>query len=131
MSDPLRSLPGRIIRKLSRHPIWVVSVCSAGLRLGREAYRFKAGEIDAKELRLRSAGHVGSISGGAIGASVGAVAGSVLPGLGTIIGGFAGGMIGERGGAKLARVAAEKAEEIIEKNGTKPEPPFERTKREL
>jgi phage tail tape-measure protein len=106
-------LPDKILRRLARHPILVISVASMGLRVGREAKRFKSGEIDGPEFRARTASHLGSISGGAIGATAGAIAGSVLPGLGSIIGGFAGGILGEAGGSKLLRFAAEKLEEKI------------------
>jgi len=107
---PLRSLPGRIIRRLARHPVLLVGSASLGIRAYQEYGRLKKGEIDAEEFRARTASHFGSISGGAAGATVGAAAGSVIPVVGTIIGGFVGGMIGEAGGSRFFRMAASELE---------------------
>lgn len=103
----------RLLRRLARHPVAIVSVASIGVRVGRDAFRMKSGEIDAKEFRARTGGNVGSIGGGALGATAGAVAGSVVPVLGSILGGFAGGLIGEAGGAKLGRAAMEQIESLF------------------
>ena len=105
--------PGRIIRRLGRHPIAVVSIASFGLRVGKDAARARKGEIDGSEFRARTGGHAGSISGGIAGAMAGAVAMSVIPGLGPIIGGFAGGIIGEMGGSRAGRKMAEAGERIV------------------
>ena len=103
-------LPGRIIRRLSRHPVMVITAASLGIRVGKDAYDFKNGEIDGPEFRARQGSHFGGISGGLAGARVGMVAGSVVPGLGTLLGAFAGGYIGETIGSKLGRKAVEQAE---------------------
>jgi phage tail tape-measure protein len=105
-----RKLPGRIIRRLGRHPVLVVSMASLGVRMGRDAWRVKEGEIDSSEWRARAGSHVGSISGGLAGAAAGAVAFSAIPGIGPIVGGFAGGLLGEMGGTKLGRRIVERTE---------------------
>ena len=103
-------MPGKIGRKLARHPIAVISVATIGVRLGRDAYRLKKGEIDGPEWRARAGEHVGGVSGGIAGAMAGAVAFSIVPGVGPLIGGFAGGLIGELGGSRVGRGAIEAIE---------------------
>lgn len=105
-----RSLPERIWRRLGRHPVLVVSTASLGIKLGKEGVRLRRGEIDALEFRLRTGGHVGSMSGGLAGAAAGAAWGSAFPGLGTVIGAFAGGLIGEELGGRVGRLAIEQVE---------------------
>lgn len=105
-----RRLPERIIRKLGRHPMVVVSVASLGVRLGKDAMLMNKGEIDPLEFRRRFGSHLGNMGGGIAGAAAGAAAGSVLPGLGTILGAFAGGMVGENLGGRLGRKAVEQGE---------------------
>ena len=106
-----RSLPKRILRRLGRHPVAVVSVVNLALKSGRETYRWHAGMIDTLELRRRLGTHVGTMSGGLAGAAAGSAAGTVVaPGLGTILGAFAGGLVGETLGGKAGRATVEKAE---------------------
>jgi phage tail tape-measure protein len=128
-----RRLPERIIRKLTRHPMLVVSVTTLGVRLGKDAYAMREGEIDAPEFRKRAGAHLGHMSGGLAGAAAGAAAGSVLPGLGTLLGAFAGGMVGEHLGGKAGRAAAELAESRWgERPPTEgPRGPFDPPKRHL
>src|SRR5262245_20803776 len=104
----------RPILKLFRSPIVVISAASLGVRIGKDAYRLKVGEIDTKEFRKRTGANIGSISGGMAGAAAGAAAFSVVPGVGTMLGAFAGGMLGETVGAKLGRRAAERLEEAFD-----------------
>lgn len=108
-----RGLPERIIRRITRHPVAVVSTLSLSVRMGKDAWSLKNGEIDAPEFRRRAGGHVGTLGGGLAGAAAGAAAGSVVPGLGTMIGAFAGGMVGEIAGGKVGREAMARAEEMI------------------
>lgn len=124
-------LPKKIFRRLARHPMIVMSVASIGLRVGREAFRLQKGQINGREFRARTGGHLGSIGGGALGATAGAVAGSVVPVLGSIIGGFAGGILGEAGGSRLGRMAAEGLDDLI--GGKKPDdgPDLRPPKRDL
>lgn len=103
----------RRFRRLLRSPILVVSAASLGVRMGKDAYRMRAGEIDAKEFRARAGSHFGSISGGIAGAAAGAAAFSALPGIGTILGAFAGGMLGESVGSKIGRKGAERIEDLM------------------
>ena len=106
-----RSLPKRILRRLGRHPVAVVSVVNLALKTGRETYRWRSGLIDSIELRRRLGVHVGTMGGGMAGAAAGSAAGTaVAPGLGTILGAMAGGMIGENLGGKAGQVAIEQAE---------------------
>jgi phage tail tape-measure protein len=119
--DVMSSLPERILRRLAQHPVMVISVASIGVRVGQDAARLRAGEIDGTEFRLRAGRTLGSISGGALGAAAGAVAGSVVPVLGSLLGGFAGGMLGEHGGAKLGRAAAEVSERWFRQTKRRPE----------
>ncbi|MFO0728623.1 MAG: hypothetical protein U1E65_32905 [Myxococcota bacterium] len=107
---PGSGLPGRLLRRLARHPVLLIGGVSMGVRAVQEYGRMKKGEIDGMEFRARTAAHLGSISGGAAGATVGAAAGSVVPIVGTLIGGFVGGMVGEAGGSRLFRVAMEELE---------------------
>lgn len=118
-----RPLPIRIIRRLERHPLAVLSVASFGIRVGKDALRLRQGEFDSKEFRARAGGHVGAVSGSALGWTAGALAGRLIPGpLGMIVGGFAGGMIGEFSGQALGRKAAEGIESRVQKE----EPPKKR-----
>lgn len=107
---PKHGLPGRLLRRLGRHPVAVVSSLALAVRIGRDGYRARSGEIDGAEFRARAGGHVGGLSGGLAGAAMGATAGSVVPGVGTIIGAFAGGLLGESYGGKLGRQGVERAE---------------------
>ena len=121
MPLPLPRLPGRIIRRLVRRPLVVVSAASLAIRMGRDAYRVKQGEMDGAEFRARSGGHVGGVSGAALGATAGTIAGSIVPGIGSILGGLAGGMLGEIGGTKVGRSFVERAEERIGRSPKKSE----------
>jgi phage tail tape-measure protein len=116
MSSPfalkLPKIP-RPILKLLRSPIVVVSAASLGVRIGKDAYKLKHGEIDSKEFRARTGSHLGSVSGGMVGAAAGAAALSVVPGVGTVLGAFAGGLVGETIGSKLGRRSAERFEEAV------------------
>lgn len=105
-----RSLPERIWRRLGRHPVLVVSTASLGVKVGKDGFRLRSGEIDPPEFRKRAGGHVGSMGGGLAGAAAGAAWGSALPGLGTVIGAFAGGIIGEELGGRVGQLAVEQAE---------------------
>ena len=137
MHDILRrSLPKRILRRLGRHPVAVVSVVNLALKSGRETYRWHTGLIDTIEFRRRVGSHVGTMGGGLAGAAAGSAAGTaVAPGLGTILGAFAGGVVGETLGAKAGRKAVEQAQSAM----TPPPPteppegasPSETTKRTL
>ena len=106
-----RSLPKRIIRRLGRHPVAVVTVVNLALKTGRETYRWHNGLIDTLELRRRLGMHVGTMGGGLAGAAAGSAAGTaVAPGLGTILGAFAGGVIGETLGGKAGLAVIEQTE---------------------
>jgi phage tail tape-measure protein len=100
----------RPILKLFRSPIVVVSAASFGVRIGKDVYKMRKGEIDKKEFRARAGTHLGSTTGGMAGAAAGAAAFSMVPGVGTVLGAFAGGMLGEAIGSKLGRRAAERVE---------------------
>lgn len=117
-----RGLPERIIRRITRHPVMVVSTLSLSMRVGKDAWSLKNGEIDAPEFRIRTGSHVGTLGGGLAGAAAGAAAGSVVPGLGTIIGAFAGGMVGEMAGGKVAREAMERAEALLKTRAAQSDP---------
>jgi phage tail tape-measure protein len=106
-------LPGKIGRRLARHPIAVVSVVSLGYRMGKDALKVRAGEIDDKEWRARAGSHLGSLTGGIAGAAAGAIALSMVPGIGPLLGGFAGGLAGEFGGSKVGRAAIETIEDTV------------------
>lgn len=109
-----RSLPERIIRKLSRHPVAVVSSLTLSIRIGKDAHRVRSGTIDGMEFRARTGGHLGALSGGLAAASVGSAIGSaLLPGLGSVVGAFAGGIVGEELGARGGRRAVVSIERII------------------
>lgn len=109
-----RRLPERIIRKLSRHPVAVVSGLTLSIRIGKDAHRVRSGSIDGPEFRARTGGHVGALSGGLAAASVGSAIGSaLLPGLGSIVGAFAGGIVGEELGGRGGRRAVRSIERII------------------
>jgi phage tail tape-measure protein len=109
-----RSLPEKIIRKLTRHPVAVVSTLSLSMRVGKDAYRMKNGKIDATEFRARTGSHLGALSGGLAAASVGSAIGSVLmPGIGTILGAFAGGIVGEELGSRGGRKIVQQVEKIV------------------
>jgi phage tail tape-measure protein len=109
-----RSLPEKIIRKLTRHPVAVVSTISLSMRVGKDAYRMKSGKIDAPEFRARTGSHLGALSGGLAAASVGSAIGSVLvPGIGTILGAFAGGIVGEELGARGGRKLVQQVERVV------------------
>jgi phage tail tape-measure protein len=112
MSNPLSvgDLPGRVLRRLARHPTLVVGAATLGVRVGRDAGALRRGEIDPPEFRRRAGAHVGHIGGGIAGATAGAAAGSVVPVLGTLLGAFAGGMLGEHLGGRLGRAAVDAAE---------------------
>jgi phage tail tape-measure protein len=114
----LRRIPKRLLMRLLKNPIVVVSAATLGVRIGKDAYQMKTGEIDPKEFRARAGSHLGSVSGGVFGAAAGAAALSVVPGVGTILGAFAGGMVGESIGAKLGRKSAEHAEVYFAKKST-------------
>ena len=106
-----RSLPKRIISRLRRHPVAVVTVVNLCLKTGRETYRWHSGLIDTVEYRRRLGTHMGTMSGGLAGAAAGSAAGTAFaPGLGTIIGAFCGGMVGESLGGKAGRAVVEHAE---------------------
>src|SRR5688572_19847138 len=119
LTEKLMKLPPipRPIKKLFRSPIVVVSAASLGVRIGKDVYRMRIGEIDRKEFRARTGTHLGSISGGMAGAAAGAAAFSVVPGVGTVLGAFAGGLLGETIGGKLGRRAADRFEDVIGKSG--------------
>src|SRR5436190_22298949 len=104
----------RPIKKLFRSPLVVISAASLGVRIGKDAYRMRKGEIEKKEFRARTGTHLGSITGGMAGAAAGAAAFSVVPGVGTVLGAFAGGMLGEAVGSKLGRRAAERRAEAFD-----------------
>ena len=103
-------LPGRIVRRLARRPVVVVSLAAVGYRVGKDAYKVSRGEMASEEFRTRAGGHVGAVSGGVMGATMGTVALSVIPGLGPILGGFVGGIVGEMGGQKLGQRVVETVE---------------------
>ena len=107
------NLPRRILGRIARHPVALVTTFSMGLKTHKEYRRYTKGEIDAKGLRARVGQHAGSIGGSMLGASAGAVVGSVVPVVGTIIGGFAGGLLGEKGGSKLGREVVERVDSIL------------------
>jgi phage tail tape-measure protein len=109
-----RSLPEKIIRKLTRHPVAVVSTLSLSMRVGKDAYRMKSGKIDPPEFRARTGSHLGALSGGLAAASVGSAIGSALmPGIGTILGAFAGGIVGEELGSRSGRKIVQQVEKIV------------------
>jgi len=109
-----RSLPEKIIRKLTRHPVAVVSTLSLAMRVGKDGYRMKNGKIDAPEFRARTGSHLGALSGGLAAASVGSAIGSALmPGIGTILGAFAGGIVGEELGSRGGRKIVQQVEKIV------------------
>ncbi len=109
-----RKLPEKIIRKLARHPVAVISTLSLSMRIGKDAYRVKEGKIDNTEFRARTGGHLGALSGGLAVASVGSAIGSVLiPGIGTILGAFAGGIVGEELGARGGRKIVQQVERFV------------------
>ncbi len=112
MIEPLRrSLPKRILRRLGRHPVAVVTVVNLALKTSRDTYRWHTGLIDTLELRRRLGSHFGTMGGGLAGAAAGSAAGTAFaPGLGTVLGAFAGGVIGESLGNKAGRAAIEQAE---------------------
>jgi hypothetical protein len=103
----------RFWKRLLKNPIVVVSAATFGVRIGKDAYAMKKGEIDAPEFRARTGSHLGSISGGVFGAAAGAAAFSVIPGVGTVLGAFAGGLLGESVGGKLGRKSAEHVETMF------------------
>lgn len=107
-----------IIRRLIKNPVVIMSAATLGVRVGKDFYKMKTGEIDGKELRARTGSHFGGLSGGVFGAAAGAAAFSVLPGVGTMLGAFAGGMIGESFGSKAGRKSAEFAEGLFTKDAT-------------
>jgi len=111
----LPKIPKRLLMRLLKNPIVIVSAASLGVRIGKDAFQVRAGEIDTKEFRARTVSHIGSTAGGVFGAAAGAAALSIVPGVGTILGAFAGGMIGENLGAKLGRKSAEHAEVYFKK----------------
>jgi phage tail tape-measure protein len=125
----LPKIPKRLLMRLLKNPIVVVSAATLGVKIGKDAYQLRLGEIDSKEFRARTGSHLGAISGGVFGAAAGAAALSVVPGVGTILGAFAGGMIGENLGAKLGRKSAEQAEAYFVKKdgGAEQEPATKRT----
>ena len=109
-----RSLPEKIIRKLTRHPVAVVSTLSLSMRVGKDAYRMKNGKINAPEFRARTGGHFGALGGGLAAASVGSAIGSVvMPGIGTILGAFAGGIVGEELGSRGGRKIVQQVERMV------------------
>ena len=119
-----RSLPKRFIRKMGRHPVAVVSALSAVWRVGKDALRFKKGEIAGPEFRARTGGHFGSVSGGMAGAAFGAAAGNmVMPGLGALVGAFAGGALGEDLGSRAGRGAITAIERKIRPEAAPGVPP--------
>ncbi|MEQ9499615.1 MAG: hypothetical protein RIT81_22200 [Deltaproteobacteria bacterium] len=118
-----RTLPERILRRLTRHPVMVVSTLSLSFRVGKDAFSLKKGEIDPPEFRKRTGSHLGTLGGGLAGAAAGAAAGSVVPGIGTIIGTFAGGMVGEMAGGRIGREAVERAEELVRSRSAPGETP--------
>lgn len=106
-----RSLPKRLLRRLGRHPVVVVTTVNLALKAGRETYRWRSGIIDAPELRRRLGGHVGTMGGSLAGAAAGSAAGTAFaPGLGTVLGAFCGGLIGENLGGRAGRTVVEKVE---------------------
>jgi phage tail tape-measure protein len=119
----LPSIPKRLLLRLLKNPIVVVSAATLGIRIGKDAYAMKTGEIDGGEFRARIGSHLGSISGGIFGAAAGAAALSVVPGVGTVLGAFAGGMIGENLGGKMGRKSFEQAASLFTKDEKKDEPP--------
>ncbi len=125
LADVLRrSLPKRILRRLARHPVAVVSVVSLVLKGGRETYRWRVGLIDGSEFRVRLGTHFGSTGGGMAGAAAGSAAGTMIaPGLGTMVGAFAGGMAGEMLGGKAGRAALENAEAMLKRNASPSDAP--------
>jgi phage tail tape-measure protein len=109
-----RKLPEKIIRKLARHPVAVISTLSLSMRVGKDAFRVRSGKIDAPEFRARTGGHLGALSGGLAAASVGSAIGTVVaPGIGTILGAFAGGIVGEELGARGGRKLVQQVERIL------------------
>jgi phage tail tape-measure protein len=111
----------RFWKRLLKNPVVVVSAATLGVRVGKDAYAMRNGEINAPEFRARAGSHLGSISGGVFGAAAGAAAFSAIPGVGTILGAFAGGLLGEAVGARLGRKSAEHIEDMFwEKAETEP-----------
>ncbi len=108
-----RKLPERIIRRLARHPLMVVSAATLGVKVSKDGFKLKKGEIDAPEFRMRTGGHLGAMGGGIAGAAAGAAAGSLVPGLGTILGAFAGSLVGEEVGNRAGRFTVGKVETTI------------------
>lgn len=130
MIDMLRrSLPRRIIARLSRHPIIVVTTVDMGIKLGRDGLAYRKGKIAVTELRSRVGGHFGNLGGGMAGAAAGAAAGSVLlPGIGMLLGGFAGGMVGSELGGRAGRAAVQQAEKRLDDlRGVRSDAPPKRT----
>lgn len=128
---PVRPLPIRIIRRLGRHPMMVLSVASFGVRVGKDAFKVRAGKLTWPEFRARTGGHVFGIGGGVAGAAVGAAAGSVVPGIGTILGGFAGSLVGEAAGSKLGESMVKKVETVVRRPRVDRDPDLETPKRNL
>lgn len=104
----LPKIPRRFIGRLLKNPLVMVSGVTLGVKIGRDAYQMKVGEIDVTEFQHRTGSHVGGVSGGVFGMAAGAAALSlVMPGVGQILGSFAGSIIGEHLGSKLGRRSAE------------------------
>ena len=123
-----RSLPRRIIARLSRHPVLVVTTVDMSIKLGRDGWAYRKGRIAVSELRRRVGGHFGNLGGGMAGAAAGAAAGSiVLPGLGMFLGGFAGGMVGGQLGGRAGRAAVQKAERHLDRRFNRDDTPPKRT----
>lgn len=123
-----RSLPRRIIARLSRHPVLVVTTVDMGIKLGRDGWAYRKGKIAVSELRRRVGGHFGNLGGGMAGAAAGAAAGSiVLPGLGMFLGGFAGGMVGGELGGRAGRAMVHEAEKRLDPRADRVNAPPKRT----
>jgi phage tail tape-measure protein len=109
----------------------VLSVASFSVRVGRDAFKVRAGKLTWTEFRARAGGHVFGIGLGVAGAAVGAAAGSVVPVVGTILGGFAGSLVGEAAGSKLGASVVEVVEGKLRTPKAGRNPDLETPKRHL
>lgn len=101
-------------RDLTR-PALLLAVGKLGILITHEVQRYRKGEIDARELRVRTGAHVGSSAGIISGAAAGIAFGALLPGVGTIIGAFSGAMFGSMAGEYVGHLVAEQLETHLPK----------------
>ena len=84
-----------------------IEFLTAGMRTAYYTYRYKDGQLTAKEYRKLIAGAAGSTVGSALGSGVGAAIGTYMipiPVVGTMVGAWAGAVAGDYFGRALTRI---------------------------